>query len=74
MSMRPMASSSFTSRFSSRSPLRRWWWVEMFMPSLSSHFSSAARRLGRSLESEGWRRTRGRVARSTSGFLFQGST
>ena len=73
MSRNPIASSSWTTRFSSTSPLRRWWCVAMVMPSRRPDFSMAARSDGRILLSPGFRRTSGRVARSIVGIRENGS-
>ena len=73
MSRRPIASNSCTSRFSSTSPLRRWWWVEIVIPLWRPDFSIASRSEPRTLLSLGLRRTSGRVPRSVCGWRDHGS-
>ena len=48
----PMDAISAMTWGSTRSPLRRWWWKEMGIPSFSPTRSMAARRLGISLPAE----------------------
>ena len=73
MSRNPISSSSFTIRFSSTSPLRRWWWVAIVIPSRRPDFSIAARSDASTLLSPGLRRTSGLVARSIVGIRENGS-
>ena len=51
--LKPIASSSARTMGMTASPLRRWWWKEMVMPSVRPDFSIAARREAARLSRQG---------------------